>query len=138
VKDDLPRFLSGWCEGLSCVADPNERHDAFEGLLLAIQCNPQAIMSSKNQAATVTAIIMSIVSWHVPKDEETGVAYITSEQLHGPYSFLPFPAIASDLGHSFQQLLHEIRSALGDEFWNNSLVMPQNVKRLLMEAYNLN
>uniref|UniRef100_A0A7S2PCT1 Uncharacterized protein n=1 Tax=Leptocylindrus danicus TaxID=163516 RepID=A0A7S2PCT1_9STRA len=136
VKDDLPRFLNGWCEGLANIADADERRDAFEGLLLAIQSNPQAIMTASDRAGMISSLILAIVSWHLPRDDENGEGGISSEALFGPYNFVSFPNDAAELGQAFQQLLLEIKSALGPE-WDTSLKLPGNVKRLLAESYQI-
>lgn len=136
VKDDLPRFLNGWCEGLANIADADERRDAFEGLLLAIQSNPQAIMTTGDRSRMVSSLILAIVSWHLPRDDESGLSALSSDALFGPYNFVPFPNDAAELGQAFQQLLREIKSALGPE-WDASLKMPGNVKRLLAESYQI-
>jgi len=135
VKDDLPTFISGWCEGLARIADINERRDAFEGLLLAIHANPQAIISSNNRKSTVTALIFAIISWHIPPNEN-GVKTITPEVLHGSYSFQPFPKEAIEVGQALGQLIVQVKEALGSE-WDDVAKMPVNVRRLLSEVYQI-
>ena len=60
---------------------------------------------------------------------------VSAETLYGPYAFLPFPLEATELKHSFQQLLHEIREAVGAEDWNAKIILPPNVRKLLAEEY---
>lgn len=93
-------------------------------------------MTSSNRSATVSALILAIVSWHVPRDENTGVAIVSAEMLYGPYAFLPFPPEATELAHSFHQLLNEIKSALGSE-WGTKIKIPTNIRKLLADSYKI-
>jgi hypothetical protein len=135
VSRDLPRFVPGWCEGLARIADMTERNEAFEGLLVAIHSNPTAIISAGNQTASVAAFIFAIVSWHIPTGED-GVKSITSQVLHGEYSFEPFPPGSARIGEALGQILREMRKALGDN-WNEVSRMPVNVRRLLADVYQV-
>jgi len=139
IKDDLPRFLSGWCEGLARISDLNERRDAFEGLVMAIQSNPHSILSlpPQQRATTVTALIFAVTSWHIPDASK----FVTSELLYGDYAFAPFPVKevgegGSELWRQLGLLLRELKRAIG-EGWDEMTKMPVNVKRLLAEMYQV-
>lgn len=93
-------------------------------------------MTTGDRSRMVSSLILAIVSWHLPRDDESGLSALSSDALFGPYNFVPFPNDAAELGQAFQQLLREIKSALGPE-WDASLKMPGNVKRLLAESYQI-
>jgi len=133
VQADLPRFVAGWCEGLARVADITERREAFEGFIMAIHANPNAILAAQNRSAVVAAFLFAIVSWHIPT-ESSGVRNITSEVLNGQYVFKPFPVESAEIGNALKQLLIQIRNALGQNL-DEVAAMPCNVRRLLAEQY---
>jgi len=135
VARDLPRFVSGWCEGLARIADMTERTEAYEGLILAVNANPNAIMAANNRSTAVAAFVFAVVSWHIPTGHD-GVRSITSQILHGEYVFEPFPTESAQLGEALKQQLREMRNALGDD-WNEVSRMPVNVRRLLSEVYQV-
>jgi len=134
VQADLPRFISGWFEGLAKISDRRERREAFEGLILAILSNPHAILSSSNRAGVFSAFVFAIVSWHIPADE-SGARVLTSELLQGPYLFEPFPVEDAEIGKALRQLFNEIRNALGFDF-DVVANLPPNVQRLIADYYN--
>jgi hypothetical protein len=134
VQADLPRFILGWFEGLAKIADKRERREAFEGLIFAILANPHAILAASNRVGVFSAFVFSIVSWHIPADE-SGMRQITSELLHGPYLFEPFPVEDAEIGDALRQLFNQIRLSLGFDF-DFVANLPPNVQRLIADYYH--
>merc|ERR1712113_251161 len=66
VVRDLPRLISGWCDGMTKINDLTERRDAFEGFILTVQADPTVIKNASRD--DITSILFSIVSWHMPPD----------------------------------------------------------------------
>lgn len=135
VAPDLGRFLLGWCDGLSKIANPTERSDAFRGFVLALRANPHSIQSAgPDLSQTIGAILFAIVSWHIPPDDMLqGV-----DLLNGNYGFQPFPGEFVELKESFTQLLTDLKSSSGQEIWNQvDSQMPANVRRLMKEVYHI-
>mmetsp|Transcript_33807 Transcript_33807/g.57413 ORF Transcript_33807/g.57413 Transcript_33807/m.57413 type:complete len:449 (+) Transcript_33807:3-1349(+) len=132
VAPELGRFLLGWCDGMSKISNPQERHDAFQGFVMALRANPHSIQSTGSELGEViTSILFAVVSWHIPTSE------IPSNLLSGPYRFEPFPSEFNELLASLRQLLHDLKSSAG-EMWNQiEGQMPTNVKRLMQEVYGL-
>lgn len=133
VASDLDRFLSGWIDGCAKISDLGERCDAFIGLLLAIQRNPKVMHTSAPDISDiVSGILFAVVSWHIPEN------FLTSEILHGPYSFTSFPSNCGDLHQKLKGFIHEIKNSLGTELWSTiSGSFPRNVQKLLQEQYDL-
>ena len=132
VSNDLPRFLLEWMNGCAKISDASERVDAFEGLLLAIQANPNSIQhASPDVVQTVSALLFAVMSWHIPNGN------FSPTILAGDYAFIPFPADHADLHHKMGTFLHQLKDSLGDK-WNEVVKhLPVNVRRLLREQYNL-
>jgi hypothetical protein len=134
VAPDFPRLLVGWCSGMAKITDPVERRDAFEGFVLVVYVNPNAIReATANVAEAIVAIVFAILSWHLPSD----LPKESTSLLTGEYSFRPFPTTEVELGKSLAQLMYDMKNAVGDEAWQSVLKeLPVNVRRLFREAYN--
>ncbi|KAG7351775.1 heat repeat-containing protein [Nitzschia inconspicua] len=136
VAPDLPRFLLGWCDGLSRITDVTERRDAFNGFCHALYANPQAIHQVDNVGIphVITSILFAILTWHIPSD----VPRDTDDFLSGSYGFTPFPPTEAELGQRLSQLIRHIRSSVGGHVWKKSQDrLPVNVRRLFREAYQI-
>jgi transportin-1 len=132
VATDLPRFLRGWVEGCAKVDDFSERRDAFEGLLLAIQVNPNSIkQAGPDLTETISVFLLAIMSWHVPKGN------ISPELLSGNYAFTKFPQEHADLHHHLGTFAHQFLKINGEAWGQVTNNLPVNVRRLLQEQYNL-
>lgn len=133
VAPELPRFLLGWCDGLSRVLDPTERREAFTGLCNALYANPQAIRQVDADVPNViTSILFAILTWHIPPE----IPRDTDDFLNGDYGFIPFPPTEPELGQRLAQLIRDIRTSVGEESWKKSQDrLPVNVRRLFREAY---
>ena len=135
VAADLPRFLTGWCDGLAKISDIAERRDSFQGFVLAVYANPQAItQAGSNVSATCVSILFAILSWHIPEEAIANRSLLISTE----YPFTPFPSAEAELGVALVKLVHDVRVAVGEETWH--LVqkgLPVNVRRLLRENYQL-
>jgi transportin-1 len=134
VSPELPRFMLGWCDGLARIADPTERHDAFEGFVQAVYSNPNSIQQSATNASdAIASIIFAIVSWHMPTDLPE-----RSVLLKGDYNFQPFPTTEAELGSALQRLVQDMKTSVGDDTWHTvQFSLPVNVRRLLRECYNV-
>eukprot|EP00979_Chaetoceros_neogracilis_P011586 scaffold2921_cov237-Chaetoceros_neogracile.AAC.1 len=132
VSNDLPRFLTQWLNGCAKISDTSERADAFEGLLLAIQANPNSIKQASPEVdQTINGLMFAVMSWHIPSGN------ISTTILSGNYAFTAFPADHADLHHKLGTFLHQLKDSLGDE-WNGVVNhFPVNVRRLFREQYNL-
>jgi len=132
VAPELGRFLLGWCDGMSKIANPAERRDAFTGFVRAVRVNPHSIQNTGSEMGEViTSILFAVVSWHIPSSD------IAPNLLSGPYRFAPFPAEFSELLSALRQLLLDLKTSSG-EGWNQiEAQMPSNVKRLMHEVYGL-
>jgi transportin-1 len=133
VATDLPRFLLGWCDGMSKISDMDEKRDAFSGFCKAVYANPQSIQLVGGEVHdTVSSIIFAIATWHLPPEAiETG-------SFTGDFEFQPFPPSLSDLGHRLNQLLIDIKGSVDEHTWNrvrNSLTV--KLRRLMQEVYNV-
>ncbi|KAL3921793.1 MAG: hypothetical protein SGILL_002562, partial [Bacillariaceae sp.] len=133
VAPDLPRFLLGWCDGLSRVSDPTEKRQAFNGLCNALYANPQAIQQvSVSIPDVISSILFSIVTWHIPPEFPRD----TGDFLHGEYGFVPFPPTEAELGNRLAQLIRDIRSSVGEDSWKTVQDrLPVNVRKLFREVY---
>ena len=130
VAGDLPRFLNGWCDGCAKIYDLTERRDAFEGLMLAIQANPQSITMAAEQVSDIlTAILFAVVSWHVPSGN------LSPTLLSGKYSFESFPEEHADLCENLRVFLHHLKDIYSNEWSSIQNNMPVNVRRLFREIY---
>mmetsp|Transcript_19399 Transcript_19399/g.42152 ORF Transcript_19399/g.42152 Transcript_19399/m.42152 type:complete len:346 (-) Transcript_19399:1788-2825(-) len=130
VAPELGRFLLGWCDGMSKISNPGERHDAFRGFVMTLRANPQSIqVTGSDVGDVITSILFAIVSWHIPTSE------IPSNLLSGPYRFEPFPSEFSELLASLRQLLHDLKTSSGEQWAQIEGQMPANVKRLMKEVY---
>jgi len=135
VAEDLPRFLLGWCDGMSKISNPMERRDAFTGFLAALRTNPNSVRQTQHGpdgvGDVVTSILFAVVSWHIPKE-----AGAVSDLLRGPYRFEPFPAQFGELLASLRQLLHDLKTSAGAEAWSRiEGQMPPNVRHLMKKVY---
>ena len=134
VASDLPRFLLGWCDGMSRISDMNEKRDAFSGFCKAMYSNPQSIQQGGGEIHdTISSIVFAIATWHLPPEAvETGT-------FTGDFEFQPFPQeYSSDLGQCLARLLQDIKVSVGDQTWNrvrNSLTV--KLRRLMQEVYNV-
>jgi transportin-1 len=133
VAPELPRFLHGWCTGMARVSNLIERRDAFQGFVLSLRANPQSIQSSGTDLPdTISAILFAVVSWHIPQDD------MSTDLLHSTYGFKPFPHEFGELLNSLKQLLHDIKTTVGEASWSHvEGQMPVNVKRLMSACYEL-
>lgn len=133
VSKDIARFLNGWMNGCSKISDMTERVDAFEGLLLSIQANPNCIkQASANLDDTINGLLFAILSWHIPDEK------LSPSILVGEYVFTPFPPQYSDLYHKLGTFLHQLKDSLTLEEWGSvANHLPVNVRRLFREQYNL-
>jgi len=133
VSPDLPRFLVGWCDGMSKIDDMAERGDAFEGFLIAVHNNQGSIRAAKPDITdTITSILFAIVSWHIPAGN------LSPQLLTGTYKFVPFPHEYSGLAQGITMLLHHLKETAGVTAWAGiEKGMPVNVRRLMRESYNL-
>lgn len=131
VAEDLHRLFNGWIDGCAKISDTHERCDAFSGLLLAIEKNPHVMHpTSPDISDKVTSILFAIVSWHIPEK------FMSSEILHGPYSFVNFPSDCESLQEHIRIFLHKIKDLIGPELWINIYRgLPINVRKLLKEQY---
>uniref|UniRef100_A0A7S1BAL8 Transportin-3 n=1 Tax=Corethron hystrix TaxID=216773 RepID=A0A7S1BAL8_9STRA len=88
-----PRLFIAWCDGLARVADPQERRDAFVGLVAAIRAQPGVLVGTvtgscgeevkAGRVAVAMALVFAVASWHVPLStmlEEEGEATVTGGQ----------------------------------------------------------
>lgn len=135
VAPELPRFLLGWCEGISRILDPTERRDAFSGFCKALYANPQSIQQcGVNSADVISSILFAIISWHVPS--ETCLDQV--DFLTGDYGFQPFPPSEAEIGLQLANLMNDIKATVGSDVWGSTQAqLPVNVRRLLHEGYNL-
>jgi len=133
MAGDLSRFLIGWTDGCSKISDDSERRDAFEGLLLAIEANPQSIQqASKDLSDTITSILFAVVSWHIPYGN------LSPSLLNGTYAFKDFPPQHTDLYKKMGMFLHQLKEMVGNEAWSSvENHVPVNVRRLMREKYHL-
>ena len=133
VAADLPRFLKVWLDGCSKISDVAERRDAFEGLLMAIQANPNSIkQAGPDLSDTIQGFLFAVVSWHIPHGN------ISPALLNGAYQFINFPPEYADLHQKMGQFLHQLKESVGAEEWNGvGNHLPVNVRRLLREQYHL-
>jgi transportin-1 len=131
VTEDLHRLLNGWIDGCAKISDTKERCDAFEGLLLAIEKNPNVMHpTSPDISNKVTSILFAVVSWHIPEN------FISSEILHGPYGFTNFPSKCAHLQQNIMMFLHKVKDWIGPELWNSIFNgLPVNVRKLLKDQY---
>mmetsp|Transcript_38685 Transcript_38685/g.93533 ORF Transcript_38685/g.93533 Transcript_38685/m.93533 type:complete len:1003 (+) Transcript_38685:66-3074(+) len=135
VAPELPRFLLGWCDGISKVLDPTERRDAFTGFCKALYANPQAIQQcGVNVADVISSILFAIISWHIPPETNTEqVDFLT-----GDYGFQPFPPSEAEIGLQLAKLMKDIKASVGPDVWGSTQAqLPVNVRRLLQKAYDL-
>jgi len=130
VATDLPRFISGWCSGMTKIFDPTERRDAFEGFILTVQANPNSIkIASEND---ITSILFAVVSWHIPADN------LSQDLLKGEYIFVPFPETYPELFQAIKFFLHELKGLIVGGLWGDvEKHMPVNVRQLLRDQYGL-
>jgi transportin-1 len=133
VAPELPRFLLGWCDGLSRISDPTEKRQAFNGLCNSLYANPQAIQQvDVSVPDVISSILFAIQTWHIPSDFPQD----TNDFLYGDYSFLPFPPTEAELGNRIAQLIQDLRSSVGEDSWKMVQDrLPVNVRRLFREAY---
>lgn len=133
VAPELPRFILGWCDGLSRISDPTEKRQAFTGLCNALYANPQAIQQvNVDVPDVISSILFAILTWHLPPDFPQD----THNFLHGDFSFVPFPPTESELGSRLTQLIRDIRSSVGEDVWKEVQDrLPVNARRLFREVY---
>mmetsp|Transcript_12774 Transcript_12774/g.14414 ORF Transcript_12774/g.14414 Transcript_12774/m.14414 type:complete len:1015 (+) Transcript_12774:323-3367(+) len=131
VAKDLQHFLNGWLDGCSKIYDPLERRDAFEGLMMAIQANPQSLgLTPERLSDTLNVLLFAVVSWHLPSGN-MNPAILTSSA----YQFVPFPQDHMDLCNNLRTFLHHLKDMAGAE-WNEILRnMPVNVRKLFRDVY---
>ena len=134
VASDLPRFLLGWCDGMSRISDMDEKCDAFSGFCKAMYSNPQSIQQVGGELHdTISSIVFAIATWHLPPEA------VEAGTFTGDFEFQPFPQeYSSDLGQRLARLLHDIKVSVGDQTWNlvrNSLTV--KLRRLMKEVYNV-
>lgn len=142
VKYNLTRhyflfFSSYRCDGLAKISDPTERRDAYQGFVVAVHANPQAIQTaSQNLSDTLTAIIFAIISWHIPSD-----AIPVADLLHNSDTsnkLQPFPPGETELANALGKLMHDLKNSVPKEVWDQvNSDMPVNVRQLLREVYQL-
>lgn len=146
VAPELPRFLLGWCEGLSKIVDPAERRDGFLGFLAAMYANPLAIQSAvgaQSRQEAIVCILFAVVSWHLPENslndaEESGDP-LHCELLHGPeYRFIAFPEEETALKAGLERLVGDLKASVGEDSWSSvEKGLPVNLRQLLRNVYNL-
>lgn len=130
VASDLPRFLNGWCDGCSKIFDATERRDAFEGVMLAVQANPQSVAIAREPTSDIiTSILFAVVAWHVPS------SIISPSLLTGNYSFKEFPRDHADLCENIRVFLHNLKGMYSNEWISVEQSMPVNVRKLFRDAY---
>mmetsp|Transcript_3483 Transcript_3483/g.6713 ORF Transcript_3483/g.6713 Transcript_3483/m.6713 type:complete len:1018 (+) Transcript_3483:120-3173(+) len=138
VGPELGRFLLGWCEGMAKITDPTERRDAFQGFVLALRSNPQALQQASHNRApssAISSILFAISSWHIPEDGSGGSG---ANLISGDFAFSPFPPEEAELGRALTTLLQEIKASLGEDAWGQvDKSLPVNVRRLFRENYGL-
>jgi transportin-1 len=134
VAPELPRFLLGWCDALSRIADPTEKQQAFAGLCNSLYANPQAIRHvNVDLPNVISSILFAILSWHIPPDFPKD----TDNFLNGDYGFVPFPPTEAGLGNRLSQLIRDIRSSVGEACWKTVQDrLPVNVRKLIREVYH--
>lgn len=133
VAPELPRFLLGWCDGMSRIADMDEKRDAFNGFCKAMYANPQGIQQVGGEVYdAISSIIFAIVTWHLPPEA------IEMGSLMGDFDFQPFPPALSDLGNRLAQLLRDIQTSVGEQTWHGvKRSLTVKVRRLMREVYHL-
>ena len=133
VASDLPRCLISWLNGCAKISDETERVHAFEGLLMTIEANPNAIQQASPQIEdTIHALLFAILSWHLPSGR------LSPSLLTGDYSLTPFPQDCSELHHKLGTFLHHLKNGFGADQWDGIIKhLPVNVRRLFREQYNL-
>jgi transportin-1 len=132
VAADLPRFLPAWAEGCAKINENTERRDAFEGLLMAVQANPNSIIQAgPDLAETISVFLLAIMSWHIPPGK------ISTQLLSGNYSFTPFPQDYTDLQHHLQAFANQFLKVHLEAWSQVTNGLPTNVRRLFQEQYNL-
>eukprot|EP00521_Asterionellopsis_glacialis_P016357 CAMPEP_0195301576 /NCGR_PEP_ID=MMETSP0707-20130614/29519_1 /TAXON_ID=33640 /ORGANISM="Asterionellopsis glacialis, Strain CCMP134" /LENGTH=1023 /DNA_ID=CAMNT_0040364555 /DNA_START=240 /DNA_END=3311 /DNA_ORIENTATION=- len=136
VSNDLSRFLIGWCDGMAKITDPTERRDAYQGFVVALHANPQAIQqASPSLTGTVTSILFAIISWHIPNESALMADMLHNSNANG---FQPFPPGETELQQALGKLMHDIKNGVPSEAWDQvSQQMPVNVRQLLREVYQL-
>ena len=133
VAPDLGRFLLGWCEGMAKIADQTERRDAFQGFILALRANPQALHQAcpHDPSNAIPPVLFAVSSWHIPDDAG-------GELVSGNYAFSPFPVEDNELQRALAILLQEIKTSLGEAAWHQvEKSLPVNLRRLFREHYGL-
>ena len=132
VANDLPRLLTGWCDGMAKIADTNERRDAFRGFIQTVYANPNAIQqTSVSPADAIASILFAVISWHMPEE------YVVGTPIH-QVQFQPMPPYEEELGRALQKLLQDIKTSVGDPTWASvEKNVPVNVRQFLREAYAL-
>jgi hypothetical protein len=133
VAPEMGRFLQGWCTAMSRVSNSVERRDAFMGFVASLRANPQSIQSAGADVPdTISSILFAVVSWHIAQDD------MSTDLLNGAYGFQPFPPEFGDLLNALRQLLHDIKTSVGQACWSTVVgQMPVNVKRLMAEVYGI-
>lgn len=130
VVRDLPRVLTGWCNGMSKISDLTERSDAFDGFILTVQANPENLKNASED--DITSILFAVVSWHIPADN------LSPDLLKGKYAFVPFPASYPELFQRIGLFLHSLKELIGVNSWGDiEKYMPVNVRQLLHDQYHL-
>ena len=130
VAGELPRFLNRWCDGCAKIFDLTERRDAFEGLMLAIQANPQSIaLAPENVMDILTSLLFAVISWHIPNGK------INQKFLVGPYKFESFPNAYVELCNNLRTFLHRLKEMYATDWKSIENGMPVNVRRLFRESY---
>lgn len=119
------------------ISDPTERRDAYQGFVLSVNANPQAIQTATtNVTDTLTAIIFAILSWHIPTDDDTPV----QDLLHDTNSnkLQPFPPGETELYNALGKLMHDLKVSVSAEMWDQVYEqMPVNIRQLLKDVYQL-
>jgi transportin-1 len=135
VSSELPRFLTGWCDGMAGIIDPKERKDAYEGFIRAVYANPGAIQAaSANPAEAILSIVFAVVSWHMPPSENGG----SNGAWRADMALQPFPQNEAELGRALAKLLQDIKASAGEEVWHRVQGhAPVNVRQLLREVYRV-
>jgi transportin-1 len=134
VAPDLGRFLLGWCEGMAKIADQAERRDAFQGFIVALRANPQALHQAcpHDPSNAIPPILFAVSSWHIP--DGAGGELVSGSS----YAFSPFPAEEIELRNMLASLLQEIKASLGEAAWHQiEKSLPVNLRRLFRENYGL-
>jgi transportin-1 len=134
VAPDLGRFLLGWCDGMTKISDPQERHDAFKGFVIALRANPSSIQATGHAVGeVVNAILFTIFSWHLPHLQEDMPDNLNSDS----YEFAPFPEAYGELLALLRQLLLDLKTSLGQEWTAIEAQMPKKVMILMKEVYHI-